>query len=181
MKHRVPMTLIFIGVLIVAWALFRLFASGPHSMKSDQDSSTVTPALVKFWASRRHAEHLSALSQEGKGASFDVNVPVVTARIEECQVDWITRLTASLRWPFSRPVERGREPMVIKNGRKESLTLSLIPARAHRHSSWTIPPGLTWRSHTDIAQRWLFADHGRCLFYVTAGNEPLHLVVRSAP
>jgi hypothetical protein len=181
MKHRVPMTLFAIAALVVVWALFRLFASGPHSMKSDQDSSTVTPALVKFWASRRQAEHLSALSQEGKGAPFDASLPIVEARIDECRPDWITRLTSALHWPFSRPAERGREPMVVKNGRKGSVTLSLIPPHSHRRSSWTIPPGLTWRSHTDIGQRWLFADRRRCLFYVTAGNEPLHLVVRSAP
>jgi hypothetical protein len=116
----------------------------------------------------------------GKEALSDAGAPIVEARVDECRADWMTELTSSLHWPFSATMRRGRVPMAVKNGRRGSLTLSLIPARSHRRSSWTIPPGLTWRSHTDIGQRWLFADHGRCLFYVTAGDEPLHMVVRSA-
>ena len=180
MKHRVPMTLFSIAVLVVACALFRLFASVPLSTKSDQDSSMVTPALVRFWASRRQAGHVFAHSPEGKERPSDASAPIVEARVEECRVDWLAQLTSSLHWPFPAPVRRGREPMVVKNGRRGILTLSLFPAHSHHRSSWRIPPGLTWRSHTDIGQRWLVADHGRCLFYVTAGNEPLHLVVRSA-
>lgn len=178
MKLRVPMTLFSIAVLVVACAMFRLFASVPLTTRSDQDSSTVTPALVRFWASRRQGGNSSALSQDGRAS--DASAPIIEARVEECQADWFSQFTSSLHWPFPAPVKRGREPMVVKNGRRRNLTLSLIPAHPHRRSSWTIPPGLTWRSHTDIGQRWLVADHGRCLFYVTAGNEPVHLVVKSA-
>jgi hypothetical protein len=109
----------------------------------------------------------------------EVEEVTIRSRVDDCESNWLSQLTASFHWPFAGQTKQGKEPMSVKNARHHALTLKMIPGRPHRRSSWAVAPGYTWKSHTEIGQKWLLEDHGRCLFYVTAGDEPLQMVVRS--
>lgn len=103
------------------------------------------------------------------------NPNAIKAKIGECaDPQWPSELTA-LFHQGGRPME----PMSIRNSRKGSLTLQKLPVEQHKRNRWTIAPGATWKTSTRAGQRWLFADGHRCLFYVTAGAEPLRMVVHS--
>jgi hypothetical protein len=100
----------------------------------------------------------------------------IKAKLDDCESRWPS---LPMHWPVFAAMRHGEEPMSVHNVRHTAITLKMIPMPSRQRSSWTIAPGTTWKTYTHIGQRWLFADRDRCLFYITAGDEPLRMVVKS--
>ena len=98
-------------------------------------------------------------------------------KIENCQTSFTTRDTLNL--VLTRFTKPRIEPMVIRNQRHGDLTMSLDPLPKKGRRFWSIAPDSTWRTETRSGQRWFVSDHKRCLFYLTASDEPIHLTVNS--